>query len=95
MKPKISVPTDEQELHINFSPTQPDKMCEVYTTIPWAMKQLEKLVNKFPNECKLVKDDKYGYTAMIPFKLVKPRSPRVMTDEQKQAARDRMLNIRK
>ena len=85
---------EEQELHINYSPVEMDKLCEVYTTIPWMMKYLEKMVKNHPNECQLVKDDQYSYTARIPFKLVKPRNPRQMSEEQRQAAAVRLAAAR-
>lgn len=90
MKKKLSIPLEEQELHINYSPAETGKDCEIYTTIPWAMKYLEKMVTKYPTECRLVNDDQYSYTAVIPFKLVKPRNPRIMTDEQKKAVAERL-----
>ena len=91
---KYSIPREEQETHINYSPIEMGKLCEVYTTVPTMMKYLEKMVNKFPNECRLVREDQYSYTAQIPFKLVKPRNPRVMTDEQKAATRERLAAAR-
>lgn len=94
MKSKVSIPMEEQELHINYSPVEMDKLCEVYTTIPWMMKYLEKMVKNHPNECQLVKDDQYSYTARIPFKLVKPRNPRQMSEEQRQAAAVRLAAAR-
>lgn len=94
MKQKVKIPLEEQELHINYCPAEMGKTCEIYTTIPWAMKYLDKMVTNYPNECKLVKDDQYSYTAAIPFKLVKPRNPRVLSDEQKQAIAERFAAIR-
>lgn len=92
MKDKVRIPLDEQETHINFSPVEMGKSCEIYTTVPSMMKYLERMVLKYPNECRLVKDDQYSYTASIPFKLVKPRNPRAMSEEQKAAAAERMRN---
>jgi len=93
MKQKVSIPLDEQELHINYAPEM-EKMCEVYTTIPHMMKYLEKMVNKYPDLCRVVKDDQYSYTVQIPFKLVKPRNPRIVPDEQREAARQRLAEAR-
>lgn len=94
MKKKVTIPTDEQEMLINYSPIGMGSDCEVYTTIPWAMKYLERMVNKYPDICKLIKDDQYSYTARIPFKLVKPRAPRIMTEEQRKVASDRLAELR-
>lgn len=90
MKEKISTPIDEQELHINFSPAEMGKNCEIYTTIPWMMKYLEKMIEKYPDDCKLIRDDQYSYTVSIPFKLVKPRAPRQVSEEQRKAASERL-----
>ena len=90
MKDKVVIPLDEQELHINYCPAEMGKTCEVYTTIPWAMKYLEKLVKEYPNDCAVIKDDQYSYTAQIPFKLVKPRAPRKYTEEQRQVMLERL-----
>ena len=84
MKNKVTIPVEEQELHINYSPAEMGKNCEVYTTIPWAMKYLDKMADKYPEQVNIIKDDQYSVTAVIPFKLVKPRKPRVMSEEQKQ-----------
>lgn len=85
MRTKVSIPLEEQETVINFFPVEMGKSCEVYTTVPSMMKYLEKMVNKYPDQCRLKKDDQYSYTASIPFKLVKPRAPRQYTEEQRQA----------
>lgn len=95
MKDKVSIPLEEQETHINYNYIEMGKMCEVYTTVPSMMKYLEKLVTEFPDECKLVNDDQYSYTVQIPFKLVKPRKPRVMTEEQRAAVAARLAGTRK
>ena len=94
MKKKISIPLDEQELHVNYCPAETGKNCEIYTTIPWLMKHLEKMVNKFPELCRVVKDDQYSYTVSVPFICVKPRNPRIVPEEQLEAARDRMAKLR-
>lgn len=94
MKQKVSIPQDEQELHINYSPSEMGKECEVYTTIPHLMKYLEKLVNKFPDVITVVNDDEYGYTVRMPWKLIKPRAPRIITDEQRLAAAERLAALR-
>jgi len=94
MKDKVSIPMEEQELHINFCPAEMGKNCEVYSTIPWIMKYLEKMVNTYPDDCKLIKDDQYSYTAQIPFKLVKPRAPRTQSEKQKEQARQNLAIMR-
>lgn len=95
MKEKVRTGVEEQELHINYYPVEMGKNCEIYTTIPWMMNRLEKLVEKYPDKCRLVKDDKYSYTASIPFKLVQPRNPKILTEEEKQAVRERFAASRR
>ena len=90
MKPKVSISMSEQETHINFCPAEMGKECEVYTTVPSMMKHLEKMVNKYPEDCTLVCDDQYSYTVRLPFKLVKPRNPKHMTEEQRAQMADRI-----
>ena len=94
MKEKITIPIAEQELHINYCPDEMGKTCEIYTTIPWAMKFLDRMISEYPNDFKLVKDDQYSITATVPFKLVKPRAPRHYSEEQKQALRERLDAVR-
>lgn len=85
MKEKISIPLEEQETHIIYYPYEMNKECEIYTTIPSEMKRLERMVNDYPEYYKLIKDDQYSYTVQCPWKLVKPRKPRIMTEEEKAA----------
>ena len=94
MKDKISIPLDEQETHIVYYPSEMNKECEIYTTIPSEMKRLERLVNTYPNIYILIKDDQYSYTVRCPWKLVKPRKPRSMTDEQRTAQAERLAVAR-
>jgi len=94
MKKKLTITEDEQEFHVNYYPIEMGSDCEVYTTIPWAMKYLERMVNKYPDLCKVICDDNYSYTVRMPFKLVKPRAPRFMSDEQKQKAADQFAKMR-
>ena len=92
VKDKIRIPIEEQELHINYSPAEMGKNCEVYATIPWVMKYLDKMATDYPEQVQIIKDDQYSITAMIPFKLVKPRKPRIMTEEEKEIITARLKN---
>lgn len=93
MKDKLRTPTDEQEMCINYCPDMGD-MCEIYTTIPWLMKYLEKLVNKYSDTCEVLVDDQYSYTVTVPFKFVKPKGPRILSDEQKEIITERLAKAR-
>ena len=90
MKAKLSIPVKEQEVVINHCPDEMGNMCEIYTTIPWLMKYLEKMVKDYPEQYQLVDDDQYSYTVKCEFRLVKPRKPKIMTDEQKAALAARL-----
>ena len=90
MKEKVRIPLEEQETHVNYSPAELGKYCEIYTTVPSEMKRLESLVNKYPDFYTLIKDDQYSYTVRCPYKLTRCRKPRIMTEEQRQASSERM-----
>ena len=94
MKEKMSIPYTEQEMIINYSPDEMGKNCEIYTTIPWMMKFLEGMVEKYPDHYKLIKDDQYSYTVKVPYKLVKPRAPKILSDEQRKAMGERLAEAR-
>lgn len=87
---KMRIPLEEQETVIVSYPIETGKDCEIYTTVPSEMKRLEKMVNKYPDVYKVLKDDKYGYTVSGPWKYSRPKNPRTMTEEQRQKASERM-----
>jgi hypothetical protein len=80
---KKETTNDEKELQINFYPVEMGKKCEIYTTIPYMMKYLEKLCNEYPEQYQLVNDDSYSYTVRTDFKYVKPRKPKFLNEKQK------------
>lgn len=94
MKPKLTIPVEEQELHINYCPAEMGKNCEIYTTIPWVMKHLEKFVNECSDVCKVIKDDQYSLTVSVPFKCIKPKKIRKLSEEQRQAVAKRFAEYR-
>lgn len=89
MVEKVSVPSNEQEVTINYMPAD-GKNCEVYSSVPWFSKFIVDLVTKNPHLGHIVKDDKYGVTVSLQFRCVKPRVPRTMTPEQKAKAVERL-----
>ena len=94
MKEKLSISADEQELHINYCPSEMGKRVEIYTTIPHIMKNLEKLVKKYPEQYQLIRDDQYSYTVSAPYNLIKPRAPRQYSEETMTAMKERLKNAR-
>ena len=94
MKDKRTITLDEQELVVNFIPCEMGSDCEVYTTIPYMMKYLDKLVTDHPDVCKIIKDDQYSLTVRMPFKLCKPHAPRNISPEQRKANTERIIAAR-
>ena len=71
---------------------------EVTVTFPSSTKfnnTVRKLAEKYPDEVKIVAINKDGsIVAHLPLNYVKISHPRVLTDEQKQAAADRLNRVR-
>ena len=71
---------------------------EVTVTFPGSTKfnnTVRKLAEKYPDEVKIVAINKDGsIVGHLPLKYVKISHPRVLTDEQKQAAADRLSRVR-
>ena len=95
------VSTDEQETTINFSRT--DKEAEVYTSDNTVLTKIKNMFSSDDCEWKLknvVKDrdgNVVGVFFIVPKKLISLRAKTVkssLTDEQKQAAAERLKNAR-
>lgn len=89
MVEKVPVPGNEQEITINYSPAD-GKYCELYSSVPWFSRFIEKLVTEHPELGHVINDDKYGITVSLQFRCVKPRIPRTMTPEQRAKAVERL-----
>lgn len=85
----------EQETIINSN--NAEKMAEVYTADPVMIRKLDKLVEKYPNTYKVVKQDDESKTYQFPKKLIRFGAPvtRVYTEEEKAKLRAQLNNIRK
>lgn len=98
MKEKIRIPEEEVETVWNFSRGNIGPWAEMYTTDKTMMKRYEKFANKYPDKCKVLKDDQYSMTFSIDPKCFGfyPRAPRSvnMTEERKQELADRMRAAR-
>lgn len=58
--------------------------------------KMKRLAAKFPKECEWIVENKDGSVcAKIPLTWIKISHPRQVSDEQREAARDRLLNSRK
>jgi len=91
---KIGNVLDEQETIINIDPTQISKFATVYTTIPNDLKKMWALHEKYPDEVKVLHDDKWGSEFQVPRKWISVKRPRTMTEEQRIAASERLAKAR-
>ena len=84
----MRIPKEEQETIINFNAK--DKYASIYTRDPTFMKQMDKLVSEYPNtfRCKSVSEVDRVYE--VPAASVTLRKPRRMSEEQREAARERL-----
>lgn len=85
----------EQETIVNSN--NAEKMAEVYTADPVMIRKLDKMVEKYPNTYKVVKQDDESKTYQFPKKLIRFGAPvtRVYTEEEKAKLREQLNNIRK
>lgn len=72
--------------------------CEYGTNEKKLVKQLLKYANDYPDEVQIIKENDDGYVyAHVPynwFRCIKPPTKRELTDEQREAARERLLKAR-
>ena len=87
----------EMETIITFN--EEEKIARVYTHNNALRRRLEKIAVDRPEECLLVRTD--GQTQAVDYTIPKkwirinpPRQPRVMSEEQKAEARERMAVVR-
>jgi len=85
---------DDQETIINIDPPQLGKKTTVYTTIPSDLKKMWNLHEKYPDDVKIIHDDKYGTEFEVPRKWVTVRRPRTLSEEERQKAAERLAQYR-
>lgn len=85
----------EQETIINANAGE--KIAEVYTADPVIIRKLDKLVEKYPDDYKLIKQDDISKTYIFPKKFMRFGVPssRVYTEEEKQRLREQLDKVRK
>lgn len=85
----------EQETIINSN--NAEKMAEIYTADPVMIRKLDKLVEKYPNAYKVIKQDDSSKTYQCPKKLIRFGAPntKVYTEEEKQRLREQLDKVRK
>lgn len=93
MKPKDSVSFPEQETIVTSAPVD-GKIAYVYTCVPKDLRRMWKLYSEHPDEVSIYKDDKYSTEFIVPSSWVKIRPKRKVSDEQREAAAQRLAAYR-
>lgn len=91
---KISTPLEEQETIINISPNQVSVTASVYSSLQSHINKLWKLHEQYPDDVKIIRDDKYGTEFEVPRKWIKVKPPRKVSEEQRLAAAERLARVR-
>lgn len=83
----------EQETVINYN--REDKNATVYTRDPAVMRKLDQLVISFPEVYKCIGETDIDKIYEMPKSAVNYRKPRRLSAEQREAARERAVNLHK
>lgn len=81
----------EQETTINFNAGE--KMATVYTVDPTVIRNLDSLLIGYPDTFKCIKENDISKTYEMPESAVTYRKPRRLSEEQREAAKNRMQLI--
>ena len=81
----------EQETVINFNAEEPDAM--VYTRDKAVMRKLDALVTEFPDVFQCIAETDIDKTYEMPKSVVTYRKPRKISEEQREAARERIMKL--
>ena len=81
----------EQETIVNYNAG--DKTANIYTRDKAVMRKLDTLVADFPDIYSLVGQDKVSKTYSFPKSYINYRKPRKLSNEQREQARRKMLEI--
>lgn len=81
----------ERETVINFNARE--KLASLYTRDQRVMRELDALVSKYPEVYHLDSQSDTDKTYSFPKSCVSYRKPRVLTQEQREKARDRMKQL--
>ena len=82
----------EQETIINFNADE--KMATLYTRDPAVMRKVDALVIEYPDTFKCIGETDIDKTYEMPKSAVSYRKPRHLSEEQREAARERIRTIR-
>ena len=81
----------EQETNINFNAG--DQIATIYTRDPAVMRRIDALVIEYPDTYKCIGETDIDKTYEMPKSFVSYRKPRRLSEEQREAARQRMNKI--
>lgn len=89
----MSLSRYEKETVINYN--SEEKVAYISSSQDWMKRRIKHLAEKYPNDVKITSEDEYTVMAEVPKKYIRFGPPRVLSDEQKQAAAERLKNYRK
>lgn len=84
---------DEQEETLNVFPKQADDRMFAYSCIPAGIRYYRRLLEQYPDDVRLIKEDQYRIDVELPsswYRRPLPPRKRIMTDEQRAAAVERL-----
>ena len=81
----------EQETIINFNAQ--DQMATLYTRDPAIMRKVDALVIDYPDTFKCIGETDIDKTYEMPKSVVTYRKPRRISEEQREAARERIMKL--
>ena len=93
MSQRVNVPQDEQEEILNVFPKQTTDRMSAYSCIPAGIRYYQGLLERFPDDVKLIKADQYGIEVDLPlswYRRPKPPAKKNLTDDQRAAAAARL-----
>ena len=99
MTDKVAMLAEDTETVWNYSKYHIGEWVEMYSTDKIMMRRYEQFAQKYPDHCRIVKEDKYSMTFSIDPKCMgfyskAPRKGPVLTEEQKQANKERLAALR-
>lgn len=83
---------EEKETYI--STTEADKTATIYSNSRNWILRMKKLAEMYPDKVTFVREDKYGAEFTFPKKWMKVSPPRIISEEQRAAAADRLKKYR-
>lgn len=82
---------EEQETNINYMAAEDESI--VYTSYLRDLNRFKRLIERFPDNCKVLRQTEESIIVKIPKKWIKISPPREMTEEQREACRERLKNM--